>query len=161
VPRDFEHWLLKFDGMGIDRELGASQAYGRIEYAYSGMARAAQIDIMPCELLRENGRAHFMTQRFDRGPNNTRHHVQTLCAMDHIDYRLRGANSYSQLFVVVSRLRLPYSAYEQAFRRMTFNVMSKNCDDHSKNFSFRMRESQQWELAPAYDVTFAHNPKGE
>jgi serine/threonine-protein kinase HipA len=161
LPHHFEHWLLKFDGMGIDRELGASQSYGRIEYAYSQMARAAAIDMMPCELLRENGRAHFMTQRFDRGQNNIRHHIQTLCAMDHIDYRLKGANSYSQLFVVMRRLQLPYSAFEQAFRRMSFNVMAKNCDDHSKNFSFLMRQSQQWELAPAYDVTFAHNPKGE
>ena len=161
VPPHFEHWLLKFDGMGIDRELGTSQSYGRIEYAYSQMARVAGIDMMPCELLRENGRAHFMTQRFDRGPHNIRHHIQTLCAMDHIDYRLKGANSYSQLFVVMSRLQLPYSDFEQAFRRMTFNVMAKNCDDHSKNFSFRIRQRQQWELAPAYDVTFAHNPKGE
>jgi serine/threonine-protein kinase HipA len=161
LPPEFEHWLLKFDGMGIDRELGTSQSYGRIEYAYSQMARAAGIDMMPCELLQENGRAHFMTQRFDRGPYNARHHIQTLCAMDHIDYRLKGANSYSQLFVVMGRLQLPYSAFEQTFRRMAFNVMAMNCDDHSKNFSFRIRQRQQWELAPAYDVTFAHNPKGE
>jgi serine/threonine-protein kinase HipA len=161
APDGFEHWLLKFDGMGRDRELGASQAYGRIEYAYSLMAKAAGIEMMPCELLRENGRAHFMTQRFDRGPDNTRYHQQTLCAMDHIDYRLRDTNSYAQLFVVLGHLSLPYGAREEVFRRMAFNVMARNCDDHTKNVSFRLRQGAGWELAPAYDVTFAHNPKGD
>ncbi|MFY2597020.1 type II toxin-antitoxin system HipA family toxin [Achromobacter xylosoxidans] len=157
----FEHWLLKFDGMGADQELGASQDYGRIEYAYHLMARAAGVDMMDCRLLTENGRAHFMTRRFDRGDGHVRHHMQTLCAMDHLDYKLKGTNAYAQLFSVIQRMGLPYEAMEEAFRRMVFNVMARNCDDHTKNFSFRLQEGQPWELAPAYDVTFAHNPNGE
>ncbi|WP_176000179.1 type II toxin-antitoxin system HipA family toxin [Burkholderia vietnamiensis] len=162
APEGFEHWLLKFDGMGKDHELGASQAYGRIEYAYHLMARAAGIQMTDCELLRENGRAHFMTKRFDREGQRGRHHMQTLCAMDHIDYKKKNANAYAQLFTVIHQLNLPYEANEEAFRRMVFNVLSRNCDDHTKNFSFRLRHgTTTWELAPAYDVTFAHNPEGE
>jgi serine/threonine-protein kinase HipA len=102
-----------------------------------------------------------MTRRFDRGAGGARHHVQTLCAMAHVDYKRKGTNSYAQLLDVIVRLGMPYEAREEAFRRMAFNVMARNCDDHSKNFSFRLRQGQGWELAPAYDVTFAHNPRGE
>lgn len=161
APPGFEHWLLKFDGMGSDRELGASQHHGRIEFAYHRMARAALIDMEDCRLLEENGRAHFMTRRFDRDNSGLRHHLQTLCAMSHIDYRKRGANAYAQLFLAMQGLGLPYGDFEEAFRRMAFNVMARNCDDHAKNFSFRLKQGQPWRLAPAYDLTFAHNPKGE
>jgi serine/threonine-protein kinase HipA len=161
APEGFEHWLLKFDGMGADQELGASQHYGRIEYAYHLMARAAGIRMTDCRLLQENGRAHFMTRRFDREGQSARHHMQTLCAMAHVDYRKQAANAYAQLFDAISQLALPYEDMEQAFRRMVFNVMGRNCDDHSKNFSFLLRQdSRAWQLAPAYDLTFAHNPKG-
>ena len=138
-----------------------SQDYGRIEYAYSLMARAAGLHMMECRLLHENGRSHFMTKRFDRDEGELRHHMQTLCAMSHLDYRKKGANAYSQLFGTLRDLGLPYADKEEAFRRMAFNVMSRNCDDHTKNFSFRLRQGRPWELAPAYDVTCAHNPKGE
>jgi serine/threonine-protein kinase HipA len=158
VPLGFEHWLLKFDGMGKDNDLGSSQDYGRIEYAYYLMARAAGIMMTDSRLLLENGRAHFMTRRFDREDEDVRHHIQTLCAMTHVDYKKIGTNSYSQLFDTASRLRLSYSDREEVFRRMVFNVMGRNCDDHSKNFSFRLKQGGAWELAPAYDVTFAHNP---
>jgi serine/threonine-protein kinase HipA len=161
APRGFEHWLLKFDGMGADRELGASTHYGRIEYAYYLMARAAGINISESRLLEENGRAHFMTRRFDRDDGDVRHHMQTLCAMAHLDYKQKGAHSYAQLFGTMRELRLPYKDREEAFRRMVFNVMGRNCDDHTKNFSFLLRRGGTWELAPAYDVTFAHNPEGE
>jgi serine/threonine-protein kinase HipA len=161
APPGFEHWLLKFDGMGKDRELGASGHYGRIEYAYHLMARAAGITMTQCRLLEENGRAHFMTRRFDREYADTRHHVQTLCALAHLDYKRKGTNAYSQLFGTMRELDLPYSQREEAFRRMVFNVMARNCDDHTKNFSFRLRRASSWELAPAYDITFAHNPQGE
>jgi serine/threonine-protein kinase HipA len=146
--------------MGKDFELGASQD-GRIEYAYHLMARSAGIRMNDCRLLEENGRAHFMTRRFDREGRNVRHHVQTLCAIAHLDYKKKGTNSYAQLFDTLVRLNLPYEDKEEAFRRMVFNVMARNCDDHTKNFSFRLREGFMWELAPAYDVTFAHNPQGE
>jgi serine/threonine-protein kinase HipA len=161
APPGFEHWLLKFDGMGKDFELGASRDYGRIEYAYYLMARAAGIQIPDSRLLEENGRAHFMTRRFDRADGTVRHHIQTLCAMAHLDYKKKGTNSYAQLFDTMNRLRLTYEEKEEAFRRMVFNVMARNCDDHTKNLSFRLRQGHAWELAPAYDVTFAHNPQGE
>lgn len=161
APPGFEHWLLKFDGMGRDFELGTSQGYGRIEYAYHLMARAAGINMNECRLLEENGRAHFMTRRFDREDGDVRHHIQTLCAMAHLDFKKKGTNSYAQLFDTMVRLGLPYEQKEEAYRRMVFNVMSCNCDDHTKNFAFLLHQGQPWELTPAYDVTFAHNPRGE
>ncbi len=163
APPGFVHWLLKLDGMGVDNELGSSQHYGRIEFAYHLMARAAGIEMMDCQLLHERGRAHFMTRRFDRGgaDHNDRHHIQTLCAMAHLDYKRKGSNAYSQLFSTIRALRLPYEDLREAFRRMAFNVMGRNCDDHTKNFSFLLRAHQPWRLSPAYDVTFAHNPVGE
>ena len=161
APPGFEHWLLKFDGIGQDRELGSSQDYGRIELAYHRMARAAGITMTDCRLLEENGRAHFMTRRFDREGTSTRHHVQTLCAMAHLDFRRRGANAYAQLFLTMRQLALPREDQLEAFRRMAFCVMARNCDDHSKNTSFVLKRGQPWRLAPAYDLTFAHNPRGE
>lgn len=165
----FEYWLLKFDGMGADRELGqstAGQDYGRIEYAYALMARAAGIDMTPCRLLEEGGRAHFMTQRFDRAVDGTgktvKHHMQTLCAMAHLDYKQKATHDYAQLFQTIVQLKLGHAALAEAFRRMVFNVMAKNCDDHSKNFSFLLpADRREWQLAPAYDITHAHNPKGD
>ncbi|HWS40243.1 MAG TPA: type II toxin-antitoxin system HipA family toxin [Arenimonas sp.] len=161
VPNGFEHWLLKFDGIGKDNELGATSEYGRIELAYYLMAKKAGIEMMECRLLTENGRSHFMTRRFDREGTETRHHMQTLCAMAHMDYKKKSTNAYSQLFLTMNQLALAYEQREQAFRRMVFNVMSRNCDDHTKNISFLLKENGAWELAPAYDITFAHNPKGE
>lgn len=160
VESGFEHWLLKFDGMGADRELGGTQDYGRIEFAYCRMATAAGIEMSPCRLLEENGRAHFMTQRFDRD-GNRKHHLQTLCAMANLDYKQKASHDYNQLFQTISSLRLGYAAMEEAFRRMAFNVMAANCDDHTKNVSFLLREGENWALAPAYDMTHAHNPAGE
>jgi serine/threonine-protein kinase HipA len=160
VEPGFEHWLLKFDGMGTDRELGTSQDYGRIEYAYYLMATSAGIAMSSSRLLEEHGRAHFMTLRFDRN-GNRKHHMQTLCAMAHLDYKQKASHDYNQLFQAIARLQLGYPAMEEAFRRMAFNVMAANCDDHSKNFAFLLREGEGWALAPAYDVTHAHNPQGE
>jgi len=161
VPEGFSHWLLKFDGVGKDAELGASQDYGRIEYAYYLMAKQAGIQMSESRLLTENGRAHFMTRRFDRDGNGVKHHLQSLCAMTHLDYKKKSTNGYSQLFMTIRQLKLGHRAEVEAFRRMAFNVMGRNCDDHTKNFSFMLKQGSSWELAPAYDVTFAHNPKGE
>jgi serine/threonine-protein kinase HipA len=161
APPGFAHWLLKFDGMGQDSELGVSEHYGRIEYAYHLMACHAGIQMSECRLLEENGRAHFMTRRFDRSADNVRHHTQTLCALAHLDYKKKGTNAYAQLFAVVQELGLPYADREEAFRRMVFNILARNCDDHTKNFSFRLRQDHAWELAPGYDITFAHNPHGQ
>ncbi len=160
VEPGFEHWILKFDGMGPDRELGGTQDYGRIEYGYYLMACQAGISMTQCRLLEENNRAHFMTRRFDRA-GNKKIHQQTLCALAELDFREKAVHSYSQFLLVVHQLQLGYEALEEAFRRMAFNIMAVNCDDHSKNFSFILPEGKQWMLAPAYDVTFAFNPAGE
>jgi serine/threonine-protein kinase HipA len=160
VPSDpgFEQWLLKLDGVGVDLDLGESTDYGRIEYAYSLMAKAAGIDMTACRLLEEGGRAHFMTRRFDRLEDGRRVHVQSLCALGHLDFRLVGAHDYAQLFDIAEHLELGPEARAEIFRRMVFNVAAANCDDHTKNFSFLMPEGGDWELAPAYDATHAHNP---
>jgi serine/threonine-protein kinase HipA len=162
VPEGFEHWLLKFDGMNkVDQQLGASQDYGRTEYAYYLMAKSAGITMSECRLLEENDRAHFMTKRFDRESGHIKHHMQTLCAINHIDYKLKGTNSYEQFFMTIREMSLGHEAEVEAFRRMVFNVMAQNCDDHAKNFSFLLRQGGAWELAPAYDVTFAHDLNNE
>ncbi len=161
LQEGFEHWLLKFDGMGKDLELGPSQEYGRIEYAYHLMAKHAGIQVAESRLLEENNRAHFMTKRFDRDNDGTKHHLQSLCAMNHLDFKKKSANSYEQFFMTIRQLKLDRSAEVEAFRRMAFNVMGQNCDDHTKNVSFLLRQGRSWELAPAYDLTFAHNPRGE
>lgn len=156
----FEPWLLKFDGMGEDRGLGKGQNYGKTEFAYSLMAKAAGIQMTPCRLLQENGRAHFMTKRFDR-EGDEKHHVQTLCAMAHLDFKQIAVHGYAQAFMVIAALGLGQEAVDELFRRMAFNVMARNCDDHTKNLAFLLKQGQAWALSPAYDVTFAHNPMGQ
>lgn len=156
VPKDFEHWLIKLDGVS-DVQLGDSHGYGRVEMSYYLMAKDAGINMMPCQLLEENGRAHFMTKRFDRN-NNTKHHVQTFCAIKHFDFNEVNSFSYEQLFQTMRELRLPYTDAEELFRRMVFNVLARNCDDHTKNFAFLLKQGGNWELAPAYDICHAYRP---
>lgn len=158
APRGFEHWLIKLDGVS-DVQLGASKGYGRVEMAYYNMAVACCIEMMPSRLLEESGRAHFMTKRFDREGGATKHHIQTFCAMKHFDYNLVSSFSYEQLFQTMRELKLLYPDAEQLFRRMVFNVLARNCDDHTKNFSFRLKKDEKWELAPAYDICHAYQPK--
>lgn len=158
APRGFEHWLIKLDGVS-DVQLGASKGYGRVEMAYYNMAVACGIQMMPSRLLEENGRAHFMTRRFDREDGATKHHIQTFCAIKHFDYNLVTSFSYEQLFQTLRELKLPYPDAEQLFRRMVFNVVARNCDDHTKNFAFRLKKDGKWELAPAYDVCHAYQPR--
>ena len=160
IPEGFDAWLLKFDGMGTDSQLGPSKGYGRIEYAYYLMATAAGVDMSECRLLRENGRAHFMTKRFDRA-GNVRHHMQTLCAISHLDYKQVGTHSYIQLLQAAQSLGLGRAAMAQILRRMVLNVLGVNNDDHTKNFSFLLREGGKWELAPAYDITHAYRAGSE
>lgn len=158
----FTYCLLKFDGV-TNEKLGDPKGYGRIEYAYHLMARACGVEMMPCRLLEEHGRAHFLTQRFDRviDAAGTTHklHMATLCGMAHMDYNDPLAHSYEQAFQVMRLLGLPYPAAVQLFRRMCFNVVAMNCDDHTKNISFLMDPQGEWHLAPAYDVTYAFNPE--
>jgi len=157
VPIGFSHWLLKLDGVsGV--QFGDSHGWGRIEYAYHLMAKECGIEMTDCELLEENGRAHFMTKRFDREGSNTKHHIQTLCGINHFDYNNLFAYGYEQVFQTMRILKLPYPQAEQMFRRMVFNVLATNCDDHTKNFSFRLKKDGAWELAPAYDVCYSFDP---
>lgn len=161
LPDDgFDAWLLKFDGVGLDQQLGAGANYGRIEYAYSNMARAAGITMTETRLLEENGRAHFMTKRFDRSPERQKLHTQSLCGIAILDFNAHATHDYAQYQGTIGELGLGAEARTEAFRRMVFNVVAANCDDHTKNFGFLMDQSGQWSLAPAYDVTHAFNPDG-
>ena len=157
VPKGFEHWLIKLDGVS-NAQFGESLGWGRIEYAYYLMARDCGIDMMDCELFEENERAHFMTKRFDREGNNTKHHIQTLCGIQHFDFNNIYAYSYEQIFQTMRMLKLTYPDAEQMFRRMVFNVMATNYDDHTKNFSFRLKQGGNWELSPAYDICYSYDP---
>lgn len=156
----FEHWLLKLDGTGADNTLGATANWGRIEYAYHLMASAAGVEMNESALLTEGGRAHFVTKRFDREAD-TKIHVSTLCAMAELDFQAIGVHDYSQYFQTIDQLGLGPDARHQAFRRMVFNIAAVNCDDHTKNFAFMLREGGEWQLAPAYDLTHAFVPGNE
>ena len=157
APKGFEHYLIKLDGVD-DAQFGTTEGYGRVEMAYYLMATACGIDMMYSMLLEENGRAHFITRRFDRENGDIKHHVQTLCAMQHYDYNEVGLYSYEQLFQTMRLLRLPYPQAEQVFRRMVFNVIARNCDDHTKNFAFLLKQESKWEISPAYDICHAYRP---
>ena len=152
----FEYWIIKFDGV-TNQQLGDPKGYGNIEYAYYLMAKEAGITMMESQLKKENNRAHFMTKRFDRVAYE-KIHMQTLCGLAHFDYNQPGMYSYEQCFQIMRELRLSYTDQEQMFRRMVFNIMARNQDDHTKNISFLMNKDGNWKLSPAYDVTFAYNP---
>jgi len=157
VPEGYSHWLIKLDGV-TDEQLGDPKGYGRIEYAYHLMAEDCGISMTECRLLEENGRAHFMTRRFDRPDKNAKLHMLTLCGLCHYDYNNPLAYSYEQAFQAMRSIRLPYPDADQLYRRMVFNVIGVNNDDHSKNISFLMDQSGQWRLSPAYDMTYAFKP---
>lgn len=156
VPEGYEHWLIKFDTTDSADD-GTYGQYGRIEYAYYLMARAAGVNISDSRLYEMSGKAHFMTRRFDRGEGNVKHHVQTLCAIKGMDYNTLRVHDYAQLFHTAMDLGLSYEAFDELFRRMVFNVAMSNNDDHTKNHSFLLKEGRGWDLAPAYDVTHARN----
>ncbi len=158
----FEYWLLKFDGVAgnSDKESADPRGYGAVEYAYALMAQAAGINISECRLLEENGRRHFMTKRFDRADNGAKLHAQTLGALAHFDYNNPGAYAYEQALLIIRQLGLPMATVEQQFRRMAFNIIARNQDDHVKNIGFVMNQQGAWSLSPAYDITYSYNPEG-
>jgi serine/threonine-protein kinase HipA len=162
APPGFSHWLLKFDGVSgnKDKELEDPQGYGLIELAYSRMARAAKITMSDCRLLEENGRSHFMTRRFDRDDAGNKLHMQSLGALAHFDYNEPGSYSYDQAFLVMRKLQLPMRDLEEQYRRMVFNLVARNQDDHVKNIAFLMDRTGQWSLSPAFDITWSFNPAG-
>lgn len=154
APKNFDHWLLKLDGTHDDKLIESSN-WGKVEYAYYLMAKECDIDMMECRLLEENGRAHFMTKRFDR-ESNTKHHIQSFCGIQHYDYNEIRSFSYEQLFETMRMLNLPLNEAHQMFKRMTFNVLANNCDDHTKNFSFRLKQNGKWRISPAYDICYSY-----
>ncbi|MEA3348491.1 MAG: type II toxin-antitoxin system HipA family toxin, partial [Pseudomonadota bacterium] len=157
IPADkgFEYWLLKFDGVSgnKDKELDDPKGYGLIEYAYAKMAVDAGISMSECRIFQENDRHHFMTRRFDRLAGGEKLHMQSLCALAHYDYNLAGAYAYEQALFVIRELGLPMSTIEEMFRRMVFNIIARNQDDHVKNIAFLMDKTGIWSLAPAFDMT--------
>ena len=163
VGEGFGYWLLKFDGVAgnRDKELADPQGYGAVEYAYAQMAAAAGITISECRLLEEGGRRHFMTRRFDRLDDGDKLHTQSLAAIGHFDFNNQHVNSYEQALFTMRRLGLPMKALEEQVRRMLFNVVGRNHDDHVKNIAFLMDRSGVWSLSPAFDITWSYNPAGE
>jgi serine/threonine-protein kinase HipA len=161
--RGFQYWVLKFDGVSgnRDKELEDPQGYGVIEYAYARMAKDAGIGMSECRLFEESGRRHFMSRRFDRTDDGDKLHMQSLCGLAHFDYNLAGAYSYEQALLAMRRLGLPMQSIEEQFRRMAFNVVARNQDDHVKNIAFLMDKSGAWSLSPAFDVTYSYNPAGQ
>jgi len=158
----FEHWLMKFDGVANnrDRELTDPMGFGRIEFAYYLMATAAGVEMSECRLHHEGGRAHFMTQRFDRTATGGKRHMQSLGAIAHYDYNQPASYAYEQAINVIRRLGLPAHDLEQQTLRALFNVIARNHDDHVKNIAFLMNRNGQWRLSPAFDISYAYDPNG-
>ena len=159
APEGFDYYLIKLDGVSAKAGFRQTENYGRLEYSFYKLATACGIEMTECSLVEENGRAHFLTKRFDR-ESGKKVHMQTLCALAHYDFRLLRGYSYEQAFNVMRALRLPYSAAREMFRRMVFNVVVRNQDDHTKNISFLMGKDGRWRLSPAYDMGYAYNPNG-
>lgn len=160
VPEGFEHYIIKLDGVSAEAGFRETQNFGRLEYSFYLLAKESGIWMSDSFLLEENGRAHFMTKRFDRD-GREKIHMQTLCGIAHYDYHMPRVYSYEQAFNVMRTLRLSYAEAQEMFRRMVFNVVIRNQDDHTKNISFLMDRKGKWKLSPAYDVGFAFNPEGQ
>ena len=164
APPGFEHWLLKFDGVAGNRDkerFADPDGYGVVEYAYSLMAKEAGIEMSRCRLFEENERRHFMTRRFDRPTGDTKLHMQSLAAIRHYDFNNPRAYSYEQALLTIRALGLPMGAIEEQFRRMAFNLIARNQDDHVKNIAFLMDRGGSWSLSPAFDITYNYNREGE
>lgn len=163
TEKGFSYWILKFDGVSgnKDKELEDPRGYGLIEFAYSKMASKAGIKMSECRILEEEGRKHFMTKRFDRTEGGEKIHMQSLCAMAHYDFNLARAYSYEQALGAMQKLDLTMDEKEEQFRRMVFNVVCRNQDDHVKNIAFLMNKAGEWRLSPAFDVTYSYNPSGK
>jgi len=159
----FEYWLLKFDGVSgnKDKELEDPKGYGAIEYAYHKMALDAGIEMSECRLFEENGRRHFMTRRYDRTDYGKKLHKLSLCGIAQLDFNQAGAHSYEQAIFISRQLNLSLNVVEQLFRRMTFNIVGRNQDDHVKNIEFLMDKNGKWSLAPAFDMTYSYQPSGQ
>ncbi|MCE5207348.1 MAG: type II toxin-antitoxin system HipA family toxin [Chloroflexi bacterium] len=163
ISPGYEHWIIKFDGItnNRDKEIADLQGYGKIEYAYYLMAIEAGIEMTQCRLHHEDGRSHFMTKRFDRNVDGSKLHMQSLGAMAHVDFNQPASYSYEQALQTMKQLRLPQTDLEQQVLRAMFNVVSRNQDDHVKNIAFLMNRRGEWRLSPAFDISYAYEPKGD
>lgn len=159
APKGFNYYIIKLDGVSATAGFRETENFGRLEYSFAKLVRACGIEMEECSLIEENGRAHFLTKRFDR-LDGGKAHMQTLCGIAHYDYRLLRGYSYEQAFNVMRGLRLSYQEAQEMFRRVVFNVVVRNQDDHTKNISFLMDEQGKWRLSPAYDMGYAYNPQG-
>lgn len=159
APDGFDYYLIKLDGVSATAGLKETGNYGRLEYSFSQLVKKCGIEMTECSLIEENGRAHFLTKRFDR-INGEKIHMQTLCGIAHMDYRLLRGYSYEQAFNVMRGLRLSYAEAQEMFRRIVFNVVIRNQDDHTKNISFLMDKHGKWKLSPAYDMCYSYKPDG-
>lgn len=160
APDGFDYYLIKLDGVTAKAGFRETENYGRLEYSFYKLVRKCGIEMSECSLIEGNGRAHFLTKRFDRVAGK-KIHMQTLCGIAHYDFRLFHGYSYEQALGVMRALRLPYSQAQEMYRRMVFNVVARNQDDHTKNISFLMNEEGRWRLSPAYDMGYAYNPNGQ
>ncbi|MFM2485177.1 type II toxin-antitoxin system HipA family toxin [Celerinatantimonas yamalensis] len=160
VPTGFTHYLMKFDGVSEynknQETFGDPLGYGAMEFVYHLIAKKCDVDMMPSRLLQEGNRRHFITKRFDR-IKNKKVHVQTLNGLAHVDYKKPGSFSYAELFGIARELKLSALEAEQLLKRMTFNIIARNHDDHSKNFAFILK-NDKWSLAPAYDLAYSYKP---
>lgn len=159
APVGFDYYLIKLDGVSATAGFKETENFGRLEYSFAKLVRACGIDMTECSLIEENGRAHFLTKRFDR-VDGEKIHMQTLCGLAHYDYRLLRGYSYEQAFNIMRGLHLSYKEAQEMYRRVVFNVVVRNQDDHTKNISFLMDKQGKWRLSPAYDMGYAYNPKG-
>lgn len=153
----FEHWLIKFDGVALSGDWGIADpsGYGLLEYSFHLMAKACDIQMMESRVFSESGRNHFMTRRFDRGEDGRKSFIQTFAAIAHADYYESGAYSYEQLIMTMRELGMAQPQIEEQFRRIVFNLVGCNQDDHVKNFAFQMDRAGDWSLSPAYDLCHA------
>ena len=159
APEGFDYYLIKLDGVSATAGFKETENFGRLEYSFAKLVKACGIDMTECSLIEENGRAHFLTKRFDRIAGE-KLHMLTLCGIAHYDYRLLRGYSYEQAFNVMRGMRLSYREAQEMFRRVVFNVVARNQDDHTKNISFLMDKTGKWHLSPAYDMCYAYNPDG-
>ena len=163
----YEYYILKFDGIlnNKDKDKIDSIYSTRIEYAYYLMAIHCGIVMSPSELLIKDNMYHFMTKRFDRYVDDSgimrKIHMQSLCAINHLPFDKTRIFGYEQVVQIMKRMNMDYSDVEQFFRRMVFNVMARNQDDHVKNISFLMDKSGKWSLSPAYDITYMYDNNGK
>lgn len=154
---DYEYFLIKIDGAN-ETELGEPSGFGRLEYTYSQMAKDCEIQMSDCSLYKD---LHFLTKRFDRDENGEKIHIHSLCGLLGLDYHKVGNYSYEHYFMAARKLGLGQDAMEEVFRRMVFNVLVHNCDDHTKNFSFMMDQKGNWSLSPAFDLCYSYDNSNE